>query len=77
LSSGLDGLGLIVLAEFVASHHLASGALVRVLPGWQCPSLPLQLVTPTARKRAVRVQAFMDWAYTLLLRRLGAHLDLH
>jgi LysR family transcriptional regulator for bpeEF and oprC len=77
LSTGLDGLGLIVLAEFVASHHLASGALVRVLPGWQCPSQPLHLVTPTARKRAARVQAFMDWAQALLLRRLGAHLDRH
>jgi LysR family transcriptional regulator for bpeEF and oprC len=75
LSAGLDGLGLIVLAEFVASHHLASGALLRVLPGWQSPSLPLQLVTPTARRRAARVQAFMDWAHALLLRRLGPHLD--
>jgi LysR family transcriptional regulator for bpeEF and oprC len=76
LSAGLDGLGLIVLAEFVASHHLSSGALVRVLPGWQCPSLPLHLVTPTTRKRAARVQAFMDWAHALLLRRMGAHLEL-
>lgn len=72
VSAGLDGLGLIVLAEFVARHHLASGALVRVLPGWQCPSLPLHLVTPTSRKRAARVQAFMEWAQALLLRRLGA-----
>ena len=75
LSAGLDGLGIVVLAEFVAGHHLASGALVRVLPAWQCPSLPLHLVTPTARKRAARVQAFMDWAHALLLKRLGAHLD--
>ncbi|MBS1132948.1 MAG: transcriptional regulator, LysR family [Burkholderiaceae bacterium] len=75
LSAGLDGLGLIVLAEFVASHYLTSGALVRVLPGWQCPSLPLHLVTPTARKRAARVQAFMDWAHALLLRRLGPQLQ--
>lgn len=75
LSAGLDGLGLIVLAEFVASHHLASGALVRVLPGWHCPSLPLHLVTPTTRKRAARVQAFMDWAHALLLRRMGTQLD--
>jgi LysR family transcriptional regulator for bpeEF and oprC len=75
LSAGLDGLGLIVLAEFVASHHLASGALVPVLPGWRCPPLPLQLVTPTARKRTVRVQAFMDWAHALLRRRLGPHLE--
>ena len=75
LSSGLDGLGIVVLAEFVASHYLASGALVRVLPGWQCPSLPLHLVTPTTRKRAARVQAFMDWAHALLVRRLGAQLE--
>lgn len=75
LSAALDGLGIIVLAEFVASHHLASGALVRVLPGWQCPSLPLHLVTPTSRKRAARVQAFMDWAHALLLRRMGPQLD--
>jgi LysR family transcriptional regulator, regulator for bpeEF and oprC len=75
LSAGLDGLGIVVLAEFVASHHLASGALVRVLPGWQCPSLPLHLVTPTTRKRTARVQAFMDWAHALLLRRLGQQLD--
>lgn len=75
LSAGLDRLGIIVLAEFVASHYLASGALVRVLPGWSCPSLPLQLVTPTTRKRAARVQAFMDWAHALLLRRMRTQLD--
>ncbi len=76
LSAGLDGLGIIVVAEFVASHHLLSGALLRVLPGWQCPSLPLHLVTPTTRKRAARVQAFMDWAHLLLVRRLGSHLEI-
>ena len=74
LSAGLGGMGIIVLAELVASHYLTSGALVRVLPGWQCPSLPLHLVTPTLRKRAARVQAFMDWAHALLLRRLGPQL---
>ncbi|HOM14711.1 MAG TPA: LysR family transcriptional regulator [Rubrivivax sp.] len=76
LSAGLDGLGLIVLAEFVASPHLASGALVRLLPDWQCRALPLQLVTPSTRKRAARVQAFMDWAQLLLQRRLGPLLEM-
>jgi LysR family transcriptional regulator for bpeEF and oprC len=75
LSAGLDGLGLIVLAEFVADHYLSSGALVQVLPGWTSPSLPLHLVTPSARKRTARVQAFMDWAYALLRRRLGTQLE--
>lgn len=75
LTAGLDGVGLVVLAEFVAGHYLASGSLVRVLPGWQCPPLPLHLVTPTARKRAARVQVFMDWAQALLRRRLGPQLE--
>jgi len=75
VSAGLDGLGIIVLAEFVASHYLGSGALVQLLPDWRCPSLPLHLVTPTARKRTARVQAFMDWAHALLLRRLGPQLQ--
>lgn len=75
IGAGLDGLGIIQLAEFVASLYLASGALVRVLPGWQSPSLPLHLVTPTRRKRTARVQAFMDWAYAMLVRRLGPHIE--
>lgn len=75
LSAGLDGLGIIHLAEFAANHYLVSGALVQVLPGWRCPSLPLHLLTQTRRKRTARVQAFMDWAHTLLLRRLGPHLE--
>ena len=75
LSASLDGLGITVLAEFVASRYLTSGALVRVLPSWQCPSPPLHLVTPSTRKRAARVQALMDWAHALLLRRMGTQLN--
>jgi len=32
-------------------------------------------MTPTLGKRTARVQAFMDWAHALLLRRLGPQLD--
>lgn len=75
LAAALDGLGLVQLAEFVAAHHLASGALVRVLPLWQSPSLPIHWVTPTARQRPARVQAFIAWAQALLVRRLGDGLE--
>ena len=71
LSAGLDGIGLIQVAEIVARPHLASGALVRVLPDWHCPSLPLQLVSPTTRQRTARVQAFMEWVQGVLARRMG------
>jgi LysR family transcriptional regulator for bpeEF and oprC len=71
LGAGLDGLGLIQIAEFVARAHLASGALVRILPGWQSPPLPLHLVSTTARLRTARVQAFIEWAQAVLARTLG------
>lgn len=57
LSAGLDGPGIVVLAEFVASHYLTSGALMRVLPGWQCPLLPPHLVTRTTTRSARRTGA--------------------
>ncbi|MBZ8141087.1 LysR family transcriptional regulator [Rubrivivax gelatinosus] len=75
LAAALDGLGVVQLAEFVAAPYLDSGALVRLLPGWRCPSLPMHWLTPTSRRRPARVQAFIDWAHALLLRRLGPHLD--
>ena len=75
ISSQPDGLGIIQVAEFVASHHLASGALIRVLPAWCCAALLLHLVTPTTRQRTTRVQAFMDWAQAVLSRRLSARGD--
>lgn len=75
LSAALDGLGIVLLAQFVASHYLASGALVRVLPRWQSPSMPLHLVTPSKHRRAARVKVFMDWAQLLLVQRLGTGLE--
>lgn len=69
LGAGLDGLGIIQIAEYVASHHLASGALIQVLPTWRGPVMPLHLVAPTARQRTARVQAFMEWAQALLAKR--------
>lgn len=71
LAAGLDGVGIVQIATHVAEHHLATGALLRVLPGWLCPALPLYLVTPSRRQRPARVQAFLDWVRPLLARRLG------
>lgn len=75
LAAALDGLGIVQLADFVAAPHVDQGRLQRVLPDWRCPSLPMQWVTPTARGRTARVQAFMDWAHALVLRRLSGFLD--
>lgn len=72
LSAGLDGIGIVRVAEFVARPYLAGGALVPVLSGWSCPPLPLQLIATSARLRAARVQVFIEWAQAVLQRALVA-----
>lgn len=68
----LAGGGIGLLSEFVAAS--AGSSLVRVLPEWRGPTLPLHLVTPGTRLRLARVQAFLVWAEATLRERLGPHL---
>jgi DNA-binding transcriptional LysR family regulator len=68
----LAGGGITLLSEFVASS--VGSPLVRVLPQWRGPTLPLHLVTPSARHRLARVQVFLEWAESTLRERMGAHL---
>lgn len=73
-----SGAGIGLISEFAAaSAHSAApgGRLVRVLPQWHGPSLPLQMVTPSSRHRLARVQLFMHWAEATVHKALGAHLD--
>lgn len=54
--------------SYQVADELASGALVRLLPELELPPLPVQLVTPPARRPPPRVRAFLDHA----ARALGA-----
>lgn len=68
----LAGGGIGLLSEFMAAS--VGSSLVRVLPEWRGPTLPLHLVTPGTRLRLARVQAFLEWAEATLRERLGPHL---
>ena len=48
-------------------------ALVRLLPGWQAPALPVHVVYPGARSLPRRTRAFVDFA----LERLGEDLRIN
>jgi LysR family transcriptional regulator for bpeEF and oprC len=71
LNAGVNGLGIIEIGEYIANMHIATGALLRVLPSWTCPVLPLHIVTPPSRHRTARVQAFIDWAQEVIARRMN------
>lgn len=61
LSCGLQGMGLIQTARYMALPHLQSGALVEVLPEW-CPApVPMSLVYLHRHQLSPRIRAFSDW----------------
>ena len=57
----LAGAGLAFKAELDLVHDLASGALVRLLPGWQGELYPLNAILPSTRFVPARVRALVDF----------------
>jgi DNA-binding transcriptional LysR family regulator len=62
LEACLQGLGIALLPVFVASEHLDSGALLRVLPEYETyPQRGIYALFPQNRHLATRVRLFVDW----------------
>ncbi|HEY0945284.1 MAG TPA: LysR family transcriptional regulator [Opitutaceae bacterium] len=60
------GLGISVMADWLAREDLLSGRLVRVLPQWHATDLPVNVVYPRQRTLPARVRAFVDFAVASL-----------
>lgn len=61
LNLTLNGLGITQHAKAFVEPYIKSGELVRVLPEWKCPTMPLNIVYPPNRHQSARLQAFIDW----------------
>ena len=61
LTCGLQGLGLMQAARYMARPHLQSGALVEVLPEWEPLPMPVSLLYPRNRMGAPKVKLFAEW----------------
>ncbi|GKS75850.1 LysR family transcriptional regulator [Acidovorax sp. SUPP950] len=57
------GVGQITL--FQAARQLERGDLVRLLPEWSIPPIPIYVVYPPNRHLSAKVRAFVDWAAEL------------
>jgi DNA-binding transcriptional LysR family regulator len=55
-----QGLGIAQLPLFMALDQLSQGVLVRVLPQWKRPDVPVHAVFPSARYLTPKVRAFID-----------------
>lgn len=67
VTCGLEGLGLIRIADFIARTYLRDGRLVSVLNAYQAPEVPLSIMYPQNRNLSPAVRAFVNWI-TLLVR---------
>jgi DNA-binding transcriptional LysR family regulator len=59
-------LGVTVLPDWLAREDLVAGRLVRVLPQWNVPALPVHVIYPGHRQLPARVKAFVDFAVTYM-----------
>ncbi|WP_174286172.1 LysR family transcriptional regulator [Sphingomonas bacterium] len=57
----LSGLGIARLPDFILGEHLASGAVVEILPDWRPAEIGLHLLTPPSPLRPARVEALMTF----------------
>ena len=56
------GRGIAMALSYQVADDLAAGLLLRLLPDYEPPPLPVQLVIPGGRHMAPRVRAFLDHA---------------
>ena len=63
-AAALAGLGIVYLPDFIAAADIAAGGLVRLLPDWETPSLPIHAVFPPQRHPSAKLRAFIDFLAT-------------
>ena len=61
LRAALDGVGVAVMARLLVQPHLASGALVHVLPDWMFARYTVYAALPSRRMLPARAKAFLDF----------------
>lgn len=66
VTCGLEGLGLIRIANFVARPYLQAGRLIRILQAYGSPEVPLSVMYPQNRQLSPAVRAFVSWVSLLV-----------
>lgn len=64
LSAAMAGLGLVLQSATLLRDAVASGQLVRVLPGYEVPSRPLHILYAPDRRMTPKLRSFIDFTMT-------------
>lgn len=62
VDAAIDGLGICLLPKFSVEKHLASGALVEVLPEWQAQRKMLRALYPSRDNLSQKNKVFIEFA---------------
>ena len=71
MSAVLAGLGIAMLPEFFIGEHIASGALVTLLPQYPMPEAGLYVVRPPGEHPPRKVRVFTDFLVEQLAARFN------
>lgn len=64
----LAGIGLIQIPAYDVKDHLASGALIEVMPDFRAAPMPMTLLYPHRQHLSHRLRVFIDWLEGVLRR---------
>lgn len=65
-NAALAGAGAAALSAWIVKDDLARGTLVRLLPGWHAPALPIYVAYPRARFYPAKLRRFVEIMRTSL-----------
>ncbi len=66
LEAGVAGLGVLWLLDYMATAHVARGALVRLFADWEMAPMPLTVAYAPNRHVSARLRVFIDWVADLM-----------
>ncbi len=66
LKMALCGGGVALIPNYIAQPHLENGDLVRVLPQWESPAIPVSIITPLPSTSSARLKVAVETIETTL-----------
>lgn len=71
LNMALEGGGVALVPMYLCDPYIQAGRLIRVLPDWSCPGLPVSVVSPLGSSSSKRLKLTIEWLLSFLLKEMN------